>query len=84
MGKGAASVEVRGAHTTWWRAGGDPRRHLLWWPRGSPPTLLWTPCRVGENRDPAFHFVQFREYFQCNFSETKNSRKQVIGIVASC
>ena len=61
MGEGATSVEAYGPHTMWWRAGGDPRRHVVWGPRGLPPTLLWTPCRVGENRDLAFRFIQFRE-----------------------
>ena len=33
----------------------------------------------GENRDFCLRGVQFREYFQNNFSETKNSRKQGTG-----
>jgi hypothetical protein len=31
-----------------------------------------------------FCFIQFREYFLCNFFETQNSRKQGTGTVASC
>jgi hypothetical protein len=37
----------------------------------SPPSLLWTPSRVGKNRNFGFCFIQFREYFQCSFSETQ-------------
>ena len=33
-----------------------------------------------QNRDFGIHFVQFREYFQNNFSETKNSRKQELAL----
>ena len=33
----------------------------------------------GENRDFCLRGVQFREYFQNNFSKTKNSRKQGTG-----
>ena len=35
---------------------------------------------VRENRDFGFCFVQFREYFLCSFSETKNSRKQELAL----
>jgi hypothetical protein len=38
------------------------------WP---PPSLLWTPSRIGKNRNFGFYFVQFREYFLYNFSETQ-------------
>ena len=84
MGEGAASMEACGPHTMWCHAGGDPRRHVVWGLHGPPPTLLWTPCRVGENRDLAFRFVLFQKYLLNNFSETKNCRKQSTGTVASC
>jgi hypothetical protein len=40
-----------------------------------PPSLLWTPSRVRKNRNFSFCFVQFREYFMCNFSETQKQQK---------
>jgi hypothetical protein len=42
------------------------------WP---PPSLLWTLSCVGKNRNFGFCFVQFREYFLCNFSETQKQQK---------
>ena len=44
-----------------------------------PPSPLWTPCTCRENRRLGFRFVQFWEYFLCNFSETKNRKKQETG-----
>ena len=79
MGEGAASVEVCGAHTMWWRAKGDPR-HVVWGAHGPPPTLLWTSCRVRENRDLSFCFVQFQEYFLCNYSETKKAENRQLAL----
>ena len=53
-----------------------PGHHLVRAAHGPPSSLLRTPCMCQKNRDFGFCFVQFREYFQNNFSETKNSRKQ--------
>jgi hypothetical protein len=36
--------------------------------------------RVGKNRRFGFRFVQFREYFLCNFLKHKNSRKQELAV----
>ena len=33
-----------------------------------------------ENKTVGFCFVQFREYFLCRISETKNSRKQELAL----
>jgi hypothetical protein len=76
IGGGAMSEGTRGAHTRWWR--------LVWPPWCPPPSLLWTPSHVGKNRRFGFHFVQFREYFLCNFSETQKQQKTGTGTVASC
>ena len=85
MGEGATSVEVRGPHTPWRCAGGGT--HATTW-CGRLGALLRLSFglreRVGENRSVAFRFVQFREYFLNNFSETKNIRKLATGTVASC
>ena len=73
MGEGATSVEARGPHTTWRRAGRDP-----------PLTLVWITWLCRKNRSVAIRFVQFQEYFLNNFSKTKNNRKQATGTMASC
>jgi hypothetical protein len=72
IGGRAVSGGGPGGHTTWWRGLGVGcttlwRACLL----APPPSLLWTPSRVGKNRNFGFCFVQFREYFPCSFSETK-------------
>ena len=61
-----------------------PRPSVAWPPGGSAPTPLWTPWSPRDIIDDVFCFVQFREYFLDRFSETKNSRKQGTGTVASC
>jgi hypothetical protein len=53
------------------RPGGGPRHPMVWLPLGPPPSLLWTPSSCQVNRNFGFHFVQFREYFMCNFFETQ-------------
>jgi hypothetical protein len=70
--------------------------HLTIGPRGpGGATLGWgcplAPLRLlfgprpssRKNRSFSLCFVQFREYFLCSFSETKNSRKHGTGTVAS-
>jgi hypothetical protein len=64
--------------------GGGLRHPMVRLPLGPSPSLLWTPSLCQVNRNFGFRFVQFREYFLCNFSETKNIRKQGTGTVASC
>ena len=83
--EGAMSVEARGLLTTWWRARGGT--HATTW-CGRLVSLLRLSfglrgC-VEENRSMAFRFIQFREYFLNNFSETRNCRKQATGTIASC
>jgi hypothetical protein len=51
--------------------GVDPRHQVVWPPPGPPPSLLWTPSRVGKNRNFGLCFVQFQEYSLCNFSKTQ-------------
>jgi hypothetical protein len=57
------------------QARGRPRHSMVWLAPGSPPSLLWTPSRIGKNRNFGFCFVQFREYFLCSFSETQKQQK---------
>ena len=61
-----------------------PRHQMVWRPRGSPPSPLWTPCTCRENRNLAFRFVQFRECSPTNLSEREIQKKTGIGTVASC
>ena len=44
IGERATSGGACGPHTMCWRARGDPRRQVVWGPRGPPPSPLWTPC----------------------------------------
>ena len=53
---------------------------MVWRLRGPPPTILVSLCRVGENRDLAFHFVQFQEYFLNNFSEPKTAENRQLAL----
>ena len=78
-------------------AGGPPGApHLV---QARPGGRAWTWCgppgarlrllfgllgASGENRDFGLRGVKFREYFQNNFSETKNGRKRGTGTGASC
>jgi hypothetical protein len=54
---------------------GGPRHGMVRPPSGPPPSLLWTPSRVRKNRNFGFCFVQFREYFLCNFFEIQKQQK---------
>jgi hypothetical protein len=72
IGGRAMSEGGPGAHTTWWGGqrggGGHP---MVFLPPGPPSSPLWTPCHAGKNRNFRICFVQFQEYFLCNFSETQ-------------
>jgi hypothetical protein len=73
--KGDVRGWTRGPHHLVARARGRPHHPMVWLPSGPPPSLLWTPSRDGKNRNFGFCFVQFREYFLCNFSETQKQQK---------
>jgi hypothetical protein len=47
-----------GPHHLVARPGVDPRHPMVWPAPGSPPSLLWTPSRVGKNRNFGVCFVQ--------------------------
>jgi hypothetical protein len=51
------------------------RHPRLWLAPGPSPTLLWTLSSCQVIRDFSFCFIQFREYFLCNFSKTQKQQK---------
>jgi hypothetical protein len=73
--KGGVRRWARWPHHLVARARDRPRHPMVHLPAGPPPSLLWTPSRIGKNRNFGFCFVQFREYFLCNFSETQKHQK---------
>jgi hypothetical protein len=73
--KGGVRRWARWPHHMVARRGARTRRPMVWLAPGSPPSLLWTPSRVGKNRNFGFCFVQFREYFPCSFSKTQKHQK---------
>jgi hypothetical protein len=73
-----------GPHQVVAQLGVDLHHQVVWPLLGPPPSLLWTLSRAEENRNFGLCFVQFREYFPCNFSETQKQQKIGTGTVASC
>jgi hypothetical protein len=68
-----AVLEVdQGLHTIGWRAQGSTRA-TPWCGGSLAPLRLSFGLRLasGKNRRFGLYFVQFREYFLCNFSETQ-------------
>jgi hypothetical protein len=82
--KGDVRGWTRGPHHLVAWPGGCPRHPMVRLPSGPPPSLLWTLSSCQVNRNFGFYFVQFREYFQCNFSKTQKQHKIGTSIVASC
>ena len=61
------------------RPGVGPRLDMVWPPGAHLRLSFGLLDAFGENRDFGLRGVQFREYFQNNFSETKNNRKHGTG-----
>jgi hypothetical protein len=57
------------------RPGAGPRNHMVILAPGPPPSHLRSSRSFGKNRRFIFCFVQFQEYFLCNFSETQKQQK---------
>jgi hypothetical protein len=76
IGEGAMSEDGQGPHTIGWRTQGST--HATTW-CGCPLAPLWLFFGLrlvsGGNRNFGLRFVQFREYFLCNFSETQKQQK---------
>jgi hypothetical protein len=73
--KGDVRGWTRRSHPLVARPGPSQCHHRVWLAPGLSPALLWTPSSCQIIRDFGFCFVQFREYFQCNFSETQKQQK---------
>ena len=81
IGEGAESGDARGAHPIWRRGQGWGRAPLGCGRLVAPLRLLFGLLEGSvENKTVGFCFVQFREYFLCRISETKNSRKQELAL----
>ena len=81
IGEGAESGDARGAHPIWRRGQGWGRAPLWCGRLVAPLRLLFGVLEDSvENKTVGFCFVQFREYFLCRISETKNSRKQELAL----
>jgi hypothetical protein len=75
IGGGAMSEGSQGPHTIGWRTQGSTHA-TTWCGCPWPPSDFFGLCLVsGKNRNFGLCFVQFREYFLCNFSETQKLQK---------
>jgi hypothetical protein len=76
IGEGASSEVDRGGHTHRGRGLALGRAALLCGPLVAPLHLLFGSMEASVNFWMfGFCFVQFREYFLCNFSETQKQQK---------
>jgi hypothetical protein len=76
IGRGAMSEGGQGPHTLGWHAQGSTRATTRCDCPLAPLQLFFGLRLVsGENRNFGLSFVQFREYFLCNFSETQKQQK---------
>jgi hypothetical protein len=76
IGGGAMSEGTRMAHTIDWRDLGSTHAMVLCGQPLAPLRLGFGLHLVsGENRNFGLRFVQFQEYFLCNFSETQKQQK---------
>jgi hypothetical protein len=73
--KGDVRGWTRGPHHLVAWPGGGPRHPMVRPPPGPAPSLLWILSSFQVNRNFGFCFVQFLEYFLCNFSETQKQQK---------
>jgi hypothetical protein len=69
--KGSVRSGTRQPHHRWARPGAGPRPLVVSLAPGPPPSHHRSSRSFGKIRRFAFYFVQFREYFLCNFSETQ-------------
>jgi hypothetical protein len=85
IGEGAASEVDQGGLTHRGRSQGLGHAALLCGRPVAPLRLLFgLPEALLNNRRFGFCFVQFQEYFMCNFFKTQKQQKTGTGTVASC
>jgi hypothetical protein len=73
--KGSVRRWTRWSHHMVVRLGARPCHPKVSLAPGPPPFHLRSSRSFGKNRSFGFCFVQFREYFLCNFSETQKQQK---------
>jgi hypothetical protein len=73
--RGSVRRWTRRSHHRWARPGAGLRPLVVRLAPGPPLSHLWSSRSFGKNRRFGFCFVQFREYFPCNFSETQKQQK---------
>jgi hypothetical protein len=73
--KGIVRGGVSWPHHRAARPGAGPRPLVVSLAPGPPPSHLRSSRSFDKNRRFGFCFVQFREYFLCNFSETHKQQK---------
>jgi hypothetical protein len=81
--KGDVRGWTRGQHHLVACPGGGLRHPMVRPPPGPAPSPLWTPSSFQVNRNFSFCFVQFQQYFLCNFSETQKQQKTGTGTAAT-
>jgi hypothetical protein len=69
--KGGARGGCSWPHLGAARPGAGSRPPMVSLAPGPPPPHLWSSRSFSKNRRFSFCFVQFREYFLCNFAETQ-------------
>jgi hypothetical protein len=76
IGGRVMSEGSQGPHTWWWRGQGGTRTTVWCASLLAPLRLSFDLCLVSKkNGRYGLHFVQFREYFLCSFSETQKQQK---------
>jgi hypothetical protein len=73
--EGIVSGGTRWSHHRWARPGAGPRPLVVRLAPGPPLSHLWSSRSFDKNRRFGFCFIQFQEYFLCNFSETQKLQK---------
>jgi hypothetical protein len=69
-----------GPHHRVARPGRHPHHHLVWLPPSPPPSLLWTPSRVGEIGTSGFVLSNSENISCVTGLKHKNSRKQDLAL----
>jgi hypothetical protein len=82
--KGDVRGWTRRSHPLVVRPRGGPRHQQVWLAPGPSRALLWSLSSCQVISDFSFCFVQFREYFLCNFYETQKQQKTGNWLMTRC